>query len=222
MTSEFPSGKPLFSLLEGTRVSAGRHRLTVHGRWADIDVEDDSPLVREALYRMSLGPVSLEHIPVLFAEYNRWLADGFCGPEWPRLKLALDGLGGCVVPSLGLHDGAGPTLSLVAVVGHAEFHWPSIDDKECVELLPGTRIGEYDGERALLRRGAPYAVVLHRAPADRIAELLANGPTTVVELADRLGVDRPLVADVVAYLASAGVLYATDQFPPGGDPPYRR
>jgi hypothetical protein len=193
--------------------------LAVRGFWRDVVVEDDSPLVREALYRMSLGPVSLEHIPVLFAEYNRWRLDGYCGPEWPRLKLTLDQLGGFVVPSLALHDGAGPILSLVAVVADAEFHWPQIDDHEPVELPEPARIEEHDGEQALKSPGAPYVVVLHRPPSIRIARTLLEGRTTVAELAARLHVDQPVVADVVAYLASGGVLYAVGQVKSSGGPP---
>jgi hypothetical protein len=206
VTSHFPSGRPLFSLLEDTYVSAAGHRLTVHGRWGDVEVSDDSPLVREALNRMSLGPVSLENIPVLFAEFNRWRTEGFCGTEWPRLRLTLDELGGCVVPSLGLHDGAGPILSLVAVVGDAVFRWPQIEDDDPIEFPPEARIEDVDGDQALVCAGPPYLVVLHRTPATGIVKLLLDGKTTVAEVAERLQLDPDIVADVVAYLASAGFI----------------
>jgi len=210
VTSHFPSGRPLFSLLEDTFVSAEGHRLTVHGRWGDIEVSDDSPLVREALNRMSLGPVSLENIPVLFAEFNRWREEGYCGPEWPRLRLTLDELGGCVVPSLGLHDGAGPILSLMAVASDAVFRWPGIDDHDLIEVSPRARIEDVDGDQALVGAGPPYIVVLHRTPAPGIAKQLLDGKTTVAEVAERLQVDRGIVADVVAYLASAGFILTDD------------
>ena len=210
MTSHFPSGRPLFSLLEDTSVSADGHRLTVHGRWGDIDVSDDSPLVREALNRMSLGPVSLENIPVLFDEFNRWRAEGYCGTEWPRLRLTLDELGGCVVPSLGLHDGAGPILSLMAVVSDAVFRWPQIEDDDPIEIPPEARIEDVEGDQALVCPGPPYLVVLHRTPAPGIAKQLLDGRTTVAEVANRLQVDQGIVADVVAYLASAGFILTVD------------
>lgn len=204
MASHFLSGRPLFSLLEDTFVSAERDKLTVHGRWGDIDVADDNPLVREALNRMSLGPVSLENIPVLLAEFSQWPEEGRLGPEWRRLRLTLDELGGCVVPSLGLHDGAGPILSLMAVARDAVFRWPQIDDADPIRLLPEARIGNVDGDQALVCPGPPYVVVLHRPPAPGIAKLLLDGSTTVAEVAERLRVDENVVADVVAYLSSAG------------------
>lgn len=210
MTSHFPSGRPLFSLLEDTFVSADGHRLTVHGRWGDIEVSDDSPLVREALNRMSLGPVSLENIPVLHAEFNRWREEGYCGTEWPRLRLTLDELGGVVVPSLSLHDGAGPILSLMAVVGDAVFRWPQIDDDDQVEVSSRARIEDVDGDQALVGSGPPYVVVLHRTPAPGIVKQLLDGKTTITEVAERLDVDQGIVADVVAYLASAGFILTDD------------
>ncbi len=218
MTSHFPSGRPLFSLLEDTFVSVGGPRLTVHGRWGDIEVSDDSPLVREALNRMSLGPVSLENIPVLFAEFNRWRDEGYCGTEWPRLRLTLDELGGVVVPSLGLHDGAGPILSLMAVVSDAVFRWPRIEDDDQIEIPPETRIEDVEGDQALVCPGPPYVVVLHRAPAPGIVKRLLDGRTTVAEVADALRVDQGIVADVVAYLASAGLILTSDPGKSGRTP----
>ncbi|HEX6340533.1 hypothetical protein [Umezawaea sp.] len=218
MTSYFPSGRPLFSLLEDTSVSADGHGLTVHGRWGDIDVSDDSPLVREALNRMSLGPVSLENIPVLFAEFDRWRTGGCAGTEWSRLKLTLDELGGVVVPSLGLHDGAGPILSLVAVVSDAVFPWPRIEEDDPIEVAREARIEDVDGDQVLVCPGPPYVVVLHRPPAPGIAKQLLDGRTTVTEVAGRLQVDRSTVADVVAYLASAGFILSVDPGKSGRTP----
>ncbi len=185
---------------------ADRDRLTVRSRWGPVHVADDSPLVREALHRMSLGPVSLEHIPVLSAELDRWRADGSCGPQWSRLKRTLDQLGGCVIPSLGLHNGAGPILSLVAVTADAWFDWPDIADTEAVHLARGAAITDPGGGLVLGAPGARYAVHLHRPPATGIAKLLGAGENTVVGLAERLRVDRAVVADVVAYLASADLV----------------
>jgi hypothetical protein len=150
--------------------------------------------------------VSLENIPVLFNEFERWKTDGSCGPEWPRLKRTLDRLGGFIVPSLGLHDGAGPILSLVAVVGEATFQWPQIADTEPIEVPPRARIEFIEGDQTLVGPGPPYVVVLHRAPAIGIANRLLDQKTTVTELAGRLGIDPEIVADVVAYLASAGLV----------------
>jgi hypothetical protein len=206
VTPKFPSGRPLFSLPEDVVVSSNGHRLSVRGRWGDVELADDTPMVREALRRMSMGPVSLENLPALSTEFTRWRNEGICGPGWPRLKRTLDQLGGLVVPSLGLHDEPGPILSLVAVVPEATFQWPQIADTDPIQVPARARIEYIDGDQTLVRPGPPYVVVLHRAPAIGIANRLLDGRTTVAGLAERLGIGREIVADVVAYLASADLI----------------
>ncbi|MEJ3655416.1 hypothetical protein WEH80_36750 [Actinomycetes bacterium KLBMP 9759] len=206
MTPVFPAGRPLFSLLEDTVVIAGRNRLTVHDRWGEIDVTDDCPMVREALRRMSFGPVALENIPVLRAEFHEWQATGICGTQWPRMKRTLDQLGGCVVWSLALHDGAGPILSLVAVRRDAEFRWPQIDDDEPVSVQPDARLERAGGEEALVGPGLAYRVVLHKPHVTTVVELLLGGHTTVTELARELRTGPEPVADIVGYLAAGGFI----------------
>jgi hypothetical protein len=206
VTPHVPFGRPLFSLLEDTIVSADGDRLTVHGRWGDIEVTDRTELVREALHRMSLGPVSLENIPNLYEDFANWRAGGRCGLQWLRLKRTLDSLGGCMVPSLGLHDGAGPILSLVGVVADAVFHCPHYADDEPVRMMPGTAIEDADSDQVLVCPGLRYQAVLHRAPATEIAKSLLDGETTIAEVAEALQVDSAVVADVVAYLGAAGFI----------------
>ncbi|WP_232668585.1 hypothetical protein [Pseudonocardia sp. TRM90224] len=208
MTPVYPAGRPLFSLLEDTVVIAGQHRLTVHGRWGEIDVLDDCPMVREALRRMAFGPVALENIPVLLAEFHEWQATGVCGTQWPRMKRTLDQLGGCVVPSLALHDGAGPILSLVPVRSDAAFRWPQIDDDEPVSMAAGVRLERAGDEDVLINPALSYRVVLHRPHVTEVIKLLLPGPTTVNDLARRLQIGPERAADIVAYLASGGFVTA--------------
>ncbi|GAB3473894.1 hypothetical protein [Amycolatopsis cihanbeyliensis] len=207
MASHVPFGRPLFSLLEDAVVLAeGEHKLTVCGPWGDIEVTDRSPLVREALHRMSLGPVSLGNIPALAEESARWQATGTRGPRWIRLKRTLDALGGCVVNSLGLFDGGGPILSLVADVPDAVFDCVSVAERAVVEVRPGATIEDIEAEQVFRCRGVAYRAVLHRSPATEIAKCLLSGETTITEVAGGLQVGRPVVGDVVAYLAGAGLL----------------
>ncbi len=204
--SHIPSGRPLWSLLEDAFVDEGGDTLTVHGRWGAIELADTSPLVREALHRMSLGPVALENISALHDNFVRWKTGSGPCLIWRKLKNTLDQLGGCVVPSLGLNDGAGPILSLVAVTGNAVFSLPHLGDDDVVTLRPGTEIERLNGDQALACTGQPYQVILHNAPATEITKALLDTETTVAEVAEALQVDEELVADVVAYLAGAGLV----------------
>ncbi|WP_216214616.1 hypothetical protein [Amycolatopsis aidingensis] len=207
MASHVPFGRPLFSLLEDAIVlTEGDRRLIVSGPWGDVEVADRSPLVREALHRMSLGPVSLGNIPALAQEFDHWQATGAPGTQWMRLKATLDALGGCVVNSLGLFDGGGPILSLVAEVPDAVFDCVSVPHRAEVRVRAGTALEDIRAEQVLRCPGLAYRVVLHRAPATEIAKCLLSGRTTITEVADGLQLAPPVVGDVVAYLAGIGFL----------------
>ncbi|MFI6100357.1 hypothetical protein ACIA8G_32835 [Lentzea sp. NPDC051213] len=201
--SHVPAGRPLWSLLEDAFVDEGAEHLTVHGRWGAIEIADTSPLVREALHRMSLGPVALENISALHENFVRWKTGSGPCLIWRKLKNTLDQLGGCVVPSLGLNDGAGPILSLVAVARDAVFTLPHIGDDEVVTMHRGTGIERLNGDQALACPGRSYQVILHSAPATEIAKSLLDTETTIAQVAEALQIEKTLVADVVAYLAGA-------------------
>ncbi|WP_329787022.1 hypothetical protein V1227_19305 [Lentzea sp. DG1S-22] len=204
--SHIPACRPLWSLLEDAFVDEGSEHLTVHGRWGSIEIADTSPLVREALHRMSLGPVALENISALHENFVRWRAGAGPCLIWRKLKNTLDLLGGCVVPSLGLNDGAGPILSLVAVTRDATFWLPFIGEDELVTMRWGTGIDRLNGDQALACPGLTYQVILHGAPATEIAKSLLDNAGTITQVAETLHVEKALVADVVAYLAGAGLV----------------
>jgi hypothetical protein len=185
-------------------------RLFVHGRWGDVEVTDRSEVVQEALSRMSLGPVSLENISALYDNFVRWRL-GFVEPceEWDRLHEALDTLGGYVVASLGHADASGPLLSAVAERPDAVFALPMVLDDEPIGVRPRATILHVNDELALVCPAAPYRVVLHRAPTLTVAQaLLTQCPATIAQLADTQGLDRRLVADIVAYLIGAGIVFS--------------
>ena len=177
-----------------------------------MEFEVSRPVVREALRRMTLGPVALENIWPLNENFARWKAG--IGPctEWQRLKQTLDQLGGVVVPSLGHVDGAGPILSVIAVAHDAVFTLPPIGDDEPVRLRPEAVIEGLNGDQVLVVPGLRYQVVLHREPASAVAKAMLAADTTIAEISDSLQLDRPVVADVVAYLAGAGFTWSSPSF----------
>ncbi|GGU72459.1 hypothetical protein [Lentzea flava] len=217
--SHVPSGRPLWSLLEDAVVDNGvdGEALTVRGRWGDIVVADPNPVVREALRRMTLGPVALENIWPLNENFARWKAGSGPCTEWRRLKRTLDQLGGVVVPSLGHLDGAGPILSVIAVAHDAVFTLPHVDDDQPVRLRPEAVIEGLNGDQVLVVPGLRYQVVLHREPATAVAKALLAGDTTITEISGSLQLDRPVVADVVAYLTGAGFTLPGRSLPPNAD-----
>src|SRR5579871_6137603 len=57
------TGRELWSLREDVSLEGDPFRdpVRLRGRWGDITIPRSSPLVRETLHRMSLGPISLEN-----------------------------------------------------------------------------------------------------------------------------------------------------------------
>src|SRR5436190_15329463 len=89
-----PARLRLWSLREDVLVEVapdGDH-LVVFTRWGEIRIEDTSPMVREALRRMSLGPVAVENLPALRESYRLWRSgrtDASVEP-WRRLSRVLE------------------------------------------------------------------------------------------------------------------------------------
>src|SRR5437762_1967495 len=99
----------------------------LRGRWGDIVVQEPSPLVREALGRMRLGPVSLENaISGLAPPAGQPPADGQSAGAPPadaqrtELQLVFDRLQPLIIRSLGLASGQ-PLLSVVPLTVHSRF-----------------------------------------------------------------------------------------------------
>lgn len=198
--SHVTSGRSLWALTEDARV--GGDPLTVHGRWGAVVVDDPRPPVREALRRMSLGPVALENIPLLRQEFAQWQRgpDGTF-PAWRRIETTLARLGGYVVASLGAEDGRGPLLSATAVTADAVFTPPPVRASTVV----GLRSDALLDERVLTCPGRPYQVQLHREVATAVVGALLAGAREVGDVAFAVGLAPPLVADIAAYLCGAGV-----------------
>ncbi|MFC4947376.1 hypothetical protein [Pseudonocardia sp. GCM10023141] len=186
------SGRPLWSLAEDARVDDDP--LTVRGRWGAVPIADPRPPVREALRRMSLGPVALENIALLRHGYAR-----------RRFEATLQRLGGYVVPSLGGADGIGPVLSVIAVVPDAVFVPPPIARAAVVALRRGCLFDRRADECVLTCPGRAYQVVLHRPAAVAVVGALGSGPRPIGEIAAAADVDPRDAADVAAYLCGAGV-----------------
>jgi len=118
-------------------VSPTADHLVALTQWGKIRIDDANPLVRQALERMSLGPVLLENVPLLQEPARRWRTGGPgqapC-PEWTLMKSVLDLLSSCVVHSLGLDDRGRPVLSAMPVSEQATFQLTAIDDAQPIRL----------------------------------------------------------------------------------------
>lgn len=212
----------LLSLSENALVelSPAADHLVVLTRWGEIRVDGVDHDVYESLRRMSLGPVNLENLPIR-RDYGQ--TDPPHRPH--RLEDVLEQLGCCVVQSLGLDDEAGPLLSVVPVTREATVLRPTrtaVDRP--IRLSRFAVMRPHDDDLVLESPVSDYRVVLHRPKAASVVTALP-GATTADELATRLKLAEPVVADIVSYLVASGLVQAgawdrsgTARFAEDGDP----
>ena len=173
----------------------------IRGRWGDFTVQRPSPLTREVLSRMSLGPISLRNA----VEGHEWEAA-------TELAVLFDQLQPLIVRSLHLPSGQ-PLLSVVPLTVQARFHPVPLATDVPVRMSTFATLSS-DGE--MYRIESPLAlhrVVVHRAEAMALIAPLAS-PITLAELTATMPEADGLAADVLAYLAAAGMVV---QAQPGDD-----
>ncbi len=193
-----PGRLRLWSLSEDVLVEVARDggHLVAFTQWGEIRIDDASPLVRDSLQRMCLGPVSVENLPMLGEGHEPWY----------RIRQVLEKLGCCVVQSLGLDDETGPVLSVTPVSRQARFWLPAeVDTARPIRLSRFVAIRTEGGELVLESPLAQHKVVLHRPLAAWVASSL-NGTTTVAAVAEQLNLAEPVLADIVSYLIGSGMV----------------
>jgi SagB-type dehydrogenase family enzyme len=185
----------LCSLREDVLVEADDHgdQLLVTTMWGDITISDPSPAVRDALERMSLGPVLLENV----VPRQR--------PERGRVERVLERISGCVVHSLGHDDTLGPSLSVVPIARRARFNLPRIERHRPVRLSKFASMRADDGELVIESPLARHRVVVHRPLAAHVVTTLAKARVIPI-VAKMVNASDALVAEIVTYLAAAGMV----------------
>jgi SagB-type dehydrogenase family enzyme len=200
-------GRELWSLREDVSLERDPFRDSVwlRGRWGDITIARSSRLVRETLYRMSLGPILLENAtsaaPMPAGATYRDVDEARA-----ELQSVLERLQPLIVRSLAQESGQ-PLLSVIPLTMRSRFR--------PVPLAAGTpfRLSSYACLRA---NGRDYTiesplslhrVVLHRAAAMRLLAPLASAITPAA-FAAALAPIEPTAASVLEYLAAAGMVVA--------------
>ncbi len=197
-----PAPKPseLWSLREDVTVELGPgdSPLRLRGRWGEVIVERPSSVVREALERMRLGPISLEN--------------AISGPgagltpiaQRTELHRILGQFQSLIVRSLSLRSGQ-PLLSVVPLTVRARFHPVPLAADIPIRLstFAGLRT---DGSTYYLESPlALHRVLLHRPEAVMLIASLA-GPVTPAVLAASLPPIGQVIADALEYLTAAGLV----------------
>jgi SagB-type dehydrogenase family enzyme len=201
-------GRELWSLREDVSLEGDpfRDAVRLRGRWGDITIPRSSPLVRETLYRMGLGPISLENATSAAAmpARGRYPDPAEVRGQVTELHNVLERLQPLIVRSLAQKSGQ-PLLSVVPLTMRSRFY--------PVPLAAGARfrLSVYaclraDGrEYSLESPLSLHRVVLHRTAAMRLIAPLAS-PITPDAFMAALSRTEPAAARVLEYLAAAGMV----------------
>ncbi|MEU2893655.1 NADH oxidase [Streptomyces albidoflavus] len=167
-------------------------------------VPEVSPLVREALRRMQLGPVLLAN---LAPERGRG-----CAPDEPLpaaggdpgLSRVLASITHLVVRTLAIDDLGGPLLSAFPLSRSAPFTPVRPPPRRAVRMASGVSLTQESGGIAMWSAAASHRVLLHRPEAALVASLL-GWPVTPEDAADALPVPGAVPPGVIGYLTAAGM-----------------
>ncbi|MFI6902410.1 SagB family peptide dehydrogenase [Nonomuraea sp. NPDC050394] len=185
----------LWSFREDVHVETDQDtgRLTLHGRWDDVRLPPQCPAIREALRRMTLGPIRLENV----------LAD-------PADRAALARLLECCAAMVVRSMGFGPdelVLSVVPLTPQARFLPEEPAPGRPVRL---SRFATLTTDGSSYRLESPLS--LHR--------VVLHGPRAVW-LLSALGapvpperVAAPPLTDLLGYLLAAGMVVAAEDTGP--------
>jgi SagB-type dehydrogenase family enzyme len=177
----------------------------IQSRWGDIRIENAPQQVREALRRMSYGPVSLDHVLPGFGDRS---GGGPLDQRAAQLREALGRLQHVTVRSLALAGGL--LLSVVPMSAEARFAPRLPDpDRHWHRLSKFAQLRRADGGLLLESPLAHHGVLLQHPAASRIAVLLASA-SNASALAGRQEVPEPHLLEVLAYLQAAGMVVTSD------------
>jgi SagB-type dehydrogenase family enzyme len=185
----------LCSLREDVLVEIDGHngQLLLTTMWGDITISEPSVAVRDALERMSLGPVLVENI----VPRQR--------PERNRVERVLEMISGCVVHSLGHDDTLGPSLSVVPIARRAHFSLPKIERHRPIRLSTFAAMRAHAGELVIESPLARHRVVIHRPLAAQVTTMLTKA-SVIPAIAQVVNASDALVREIVTYLAAAGMV----------------
>lgn len=192
----------LWSLREDVHVEvdAESGAVTLRGRWGDATLPPLGRGALEALRRMSFGPVCLDHV-----SYE----DG----ERRRLDELLDELQPLVIRSVAV-DPERPLLSIVPVAPQARLVPAELDPERPIRLSRFAMLRVGGAGYVLESSLSLHRVELHRAEAVQLIGVLGR-PVAPRAAAAALPYAEPLVLDLLALLAGAGMVVAAER---QGDP----
>ncbi|MEU9100239.1 hypothetical protein [Streptomyces sp. NPDC048361] len=193
-----------WSLREDVTVLLGQS-LVLRTPWGELRLERPGPLLREALHRMQLGPVSLANVAPGFPGYD------VPETEWNdasrELLAALEPLQHVIVRHLAI--GASPLLSVIPLSPRATFHPPPVTPRGDLRVPAKAVLRRPGSDPVLSCAGGHHRIELHGPDGPRLLAYLVNGESDF-----RSSLDVPLPQTVLraarAYTIAAGIFSGAD------------
>jgi SagB-type dehydrogenase family enzyme len=181
------------------------------GRWGSLVVRNPGEPVRKLLYRMQLGPVSLDNVLAGADDAER----AGIAARRARLLVALERLQPLIVRSVAARGTEHPLMSVVPIARWARFQTRAVALDLPVRLSAYAALRTDGADTVLESPLSLHRVVLHRVEAAWIVATLGRA-CTPREAARVLPLPAGLVQDVIAYLMAAGMVIQGDVEPDAG------
>jgi SagB-type dehydrogenase family enzyme len=210
MTPDFGSDgrqrAELWSLREDVRVEPGPgdKSIALSSSWGGVTIQRPAPVVREALRRMLLGPISLENV----VRTGDDPAGGQAAGSLALLHQVLDQLQPFVIRTLQIASGQ-PLLSVVPLTPQSRFHPNPLPAQMRVRLSAFAQLRTDGSEYRLESPLSLHRVLLHRPEAVWLLSSIGR-PVTVAAMSRAWPQLDSAAADALAYLAAAGMVVGTD------------
>jgi SagB-type dehydrogenase family enzyme len=200
-----PRRRPeLWSLREDVNVELDSDDgpVRLRGRWGDVTIYQPSPLAREALSRMRLGPISLENA-ISGPEAAPPDSDAVAA-QGQELRGVFEQLQPLIIRSLRLDSGQ-PLLSVVPLTIRSRFHPLPLAAGIPIRLSTFAELRTDGNAYCIESPLALHRILLHRAEAMMLIASLAS-PITPAALATSVPLTGQLTAAALDYLAAAGMV----------------
>jgi SagB-type dehydrogenase family enzyme len=198
-------GAELWSLREDVQVQlkSGGGSLRLQSQWGELTIQRPSALVREALRRMLLGPISLENV---VSARDEPAGGGAAASSLGLLHHVLDQLQPLIIRTLGIESGQ-PLLSVVPLTPNSRFHPEPIPPDTRVRLSAFAQLRTDGREYHLESPLSLHRVQLHRPEAISLLASLGR-PTAAAASVSAWPYGDFLAADALAYLVAVGMVVA--------------
>lgn len=172
----------------------------IRGHWGDYTIPHPSPLARDMLFRMSLGPVSLQNV----------LAGKITQPDTDFNELAaiLEKIQPLILRSVGSTTGQ-PLMTVVPLTVKSRFRLAPLEPGRLIRL---SRFAGLRSDGTALCIESPLAlhrVLLQKTEAAGLATELATPVTPAALIRARPGAESVTLA-MLEYLTAAGMVVAAD------------